>query len=339
MRFKDIFINLYAIISEKVGDNMPSIITHHAFANTVLSKIDTITVNISIYNVFAQSFDYFFYYNFFDIKKGDSIRSFGHYCHKNNTKDYFVNLIKNIKEMHLENNQDALGYLYGSITHYVLDSIAHPYVYYKTGCFYKDDKETYKYRGKHTRMEKNLDAFFSKQYFKKMIYKLDIRNEIIGNAQFSPELINLMNKTFEDTYNKPNMATYYIKGYNFSKFVFKVFRQDKYGIKKAFYKFIDLFNKKNTPMIYYSNYIVNEDISYLNIEHKKWHHPCTNAVHTESFIDLYNNGIEKAIKLFKDIDKVLNEREDIKSLKLIENLSYTTGLPLEKNKGFRYFEY
>lgn len=318
---------------------MPSIVTHHAFANTVLNKIDSLSVDKNIYNVFAQSFDYLFYYNFFDFKNGSKIRSFGHHCHKNKTRDYFLNLIKNIKEMHLENNPQALGYLYGSITHYVLDSTTHPYIFYKTGCFYKDDKETYKYRGMHTHMEKNLDAFFSKQYFKKMIYKLDICKEIIGNAKFSQELINLINKTFEDTYNKKNIAKYYIKGYKFSKFVFRFIIQDKHGIKRKIYKFIDLFNKKDTPLIYYSNYIVNEDISYLNIEHKNWHHPCNNKVYDESFIDLYNDATIKAINIIKELNNSLNDRDSNNNLESIENLSYTTGLLLEKNRGFRYFEY
>ncbi|MGM9834619.1 MAG: zinc dependent phospholipase C family protein [Bacilli bacterium] len=320
---------------------MPSIVTHHSFANTVLNKANNINVNKDIYNVFAQSFDYFFYYNFFDFKNKSKIENFGHYCHKNKTQNYLINLIKNIKEMHLEENSDALGYLYGSITHYVLDTNCHPYIFYKTGCFDKGDKESYKYRGMHTKMEKHLDAFFSKQFFKKIIYKLNIRKEIIGNAKFSQELIDLLNKTFEDTYNKKNMAKYFIKSYNFSKFTYNVLCQDKYGIKRKIYKFVDFVARKRLPLfVDYSTYIRNEDISYLNIEHKPWHHPCNNEVHNDSFLDLYNDSIIKALKIFKEVDKNLNEREDIEKITdIIEDLSYTTGLPLDKNRGFRYFEY
>ena len=46
-----------------------------------------------------------------------------------------------------------MAYLYGMLSHYVLDSTVHPFIIYKTGNFNKKNKETYKYNHLHNEME------------------------------------------------------------------------------------------------------------------------------------------------------------------------------------------
>lgn len=323
---------------------MPSLVTHYAMADTVYNSLPIKIQNKidrPLYNVYSQSFDNFFYYNFFDLKKGDEIRSFGHIGHKLNTQLYLINIVKNIITLKLENAPKALAYLYGSINHYTMDATCHPHVYYKAGVFLKNNKETYKYRGKHTYVEKNIDAYYSLLLFKKPIYKLNIVNELLGNTTFSKSLITLMNKSFKDTYNKDNMGNYFVKSFNHSKKVISLLYMDRYGIKRNIYSFIDLFNRKNTPLKYYSLYIREPDVRCLNINKKEWNNPCDTTIkyHT-SFIDLYNESVKKSLKIIKCVNDVLNGKKDINSLtKIIANISYRSGLPIENDKPIKYFEY
>lgn len=323
---------------------MPSIVTHHAFANDVYNKLSKDcqqNINKKTYEVFSQSFDYFFYYNFLDFKLGQTIRNIGKNGHRSNTQLYIFNIIKNIQKYHLENDPEALAYLYGTINHYTLDTICHPFIFYKTGCFYKKNKSTYKYRGMHTKMEKNIDAYYSKLCFKKPIYKLNINKDIIHNIKFSNNLKKLIDTVFKETYNKDNISHYFIKSYHNSKIVFSLFIKDYFGLKLLLYKFIDLFNRHNTPLKYYSFHIKKENITFLNLKKDSWCHPCdNNLIFEKSFIDLYNEAVDKSILIINEINKVLYENKDIKELiNIVENLSYITGFPIEKNKPLKYFEY
>ena len=71
------------------------------------------------------------------------------------TDIYFKEIIENIKKNHLENNSELLAYLYGSVTHYILDYHCHPFVFYYTN----DVNLNLKYRGLHEKMEVKLDAY------------------------------------------------------------------------------------------------------------------------------------------------------------------------------------
>ena len=141
---------------------MPSILTHYSFAKDVYNKLDAKTKNRTdeeTMEIFAQSFDYFFYYNVFDFKNRKMIHDLGKTAHRSNTQLYFINIIKYIVKNNLQENKEVMGYLYGSLTHYTLDTICHPFIFFKTGVYYKNMKATAKYRGMHTKVEKNIDAY------------------------------------------------------------------------------------------------------------------------------------------------------------------------------------
>ena len=179
---------------------MPSITTHYLFAKEIEKKLpqkirNTFQEENHIYEIFAQSHDILFY-NIFNFKNGKEIRSLGSYAHKHNTQEYLINIVKFIKEKHLEDNKQCVAYLYGSITHYILDTTCHPFIFYKTGACNSDDRNTYKYKGLHTKMEKDIDAIYYKKYKKKEYNLCNITKEIIRNPKFSKELKETINNTF-----------------------------------------------------------------------------------------------------------------------------------------------
>lgn len=327
---------------------MPQLITHNIFAKDVYEKLnkkvaDAIKETIPVYEMYSQSFDNFLYYisiNPNRIKKLNKLRKRGH---KTKVRKYFMNLINNIIKLNLENDSDALAYLYGSINHYVLDSTCHPLIFYKTGVFSKNNKkETKKYMGLHMNMETNLDAFYYINKFKKSFHRVNTAKEFIPKIKFSNNLKDLMNKTIEDTFNEKNAAKYYFKAYNNSRWLYPLFINDKHGIKIKLYKIIDkIFFFKNNKLEYFSTYIRQPKLNYLNIEHKKWCFPSDKSITTtESFIDLYDKAIIKATYLIQMAHKVLNKEIDIKEFEdAIGNLSYVRGLDCDNSTYMKYFEF
>ena len=75
---------------------MPSIVTHHIFAEDVLQHLpDSIEekINKPIYHIFAQSFDNLFYDHFLTPWKGKNIREFGEKAH---SEKIFLNILSKI---------------------------------------------------------------------------------------------------------------------------------------------------------------------------------------------------------------------------------------------------
>jgi hypothetical protein len=239
---------------------MPSLITHHIFSKDLLKKLNKDELNkfdkeLTIYHTFAQSHDYLFYYRF-NPKYSKTIKKLGHYAHHHNTQDYLINIIKEIKNNKLENNQQVIAYLYGSITHYVLDTTCHPYIFYKTGVYRKKEKNTKKYHGKHNEIEKNIDAIYYEKNTNKKYYKCNISKEIIKKPIFNKELLNTINNVYKKTYNKDNIGFYYYKGIIQAKIAYNIFFKDYFGIKKSLYKLINLLSlNKNKHLSTYSTYI------------------------------------------------------------------------------------
>lgn len=323
---------------------MPSITTHYIFAKEVFNNLKTedkkrIESNIDIYQTFAQSHDYLFYYKF--GTKHKEINKLGRYAHHNNTQEYLLNIVKEIKNNKEEQNSELLAYLYGSITHYVLDTTCHPYIFYKTGVYRKKEPNTKKYFGGHSKIEKDLDAYYYKKYTKKDYNLCNISKEIIDKPVFSNKLINTINKVYKETYNKENIGNYYIKAINNTKFIYSLIINDRFGIKKAIYKLLDfILNNNKTYISTYSTYIKKPDIKYLNKDKKEWNNPCNPELkYNYSFDELYEIALNKTIEIIKEINKVLDEDKPVENLtKYILDLDYSSGLEIKNTRQLRYFE-
>lgn len=324
---------------------MPSIITHHMFSKEVFNKLPEKEKNkfkdkLDIYHTFAQSHDYLFYYTF--GKKRKKVNQFGHYAHRHNTQDYIINIIKEIKSNNKESDPEHLAYLYGTITHYVLDSTCHPFIFYKTGVYRKKEKNTIKYLGGHNNIEKHLDAIYYKKYTKKNYNLCNVSKEIIKNPIFSNDLINTVNNVYKKTYNKENIGILYQKSIKDAKLIYTTLINDRYGIKKNIYKLLDLIINKNKCCIAnYSTYILKPNLSYLNTEKKEWIHPSLPELkYNHSFDDLFNISLDKTIKIIKEINKVLYDNKPLEDiLEYIPDLDYSTGLIIKESKQLRHFEY
>lgn len=321
---------------------MPSFTTHHIFSDLVLDKLDKkiknkLNKSLNIYHVFAQSHDYLFYYTF--GKNASKIKSLGHYAHRNNTQDYLLNIINYIKDKHLEENNELLSYLYGSITHYVLDSTCHPFIFYKTGAYNKGDRSSKKYNGGHTMMEKNIDAIIYETYYHKKYNHCNL-NKFINKPIFTEDLINTINYAYKKTYNEDNISTYYQKAIKHTKIINSIVIHDYFGIKKILYKLLELLSFNNIKISYYSNHIIKPNYNLLNNEKKEWNHPCIkDLTYKCSFNDLLEISLKKSLTIIENCDKYFNNLITLEELKdYIPNVSYSNGLLLEEYKVMRYFE-
>lgn len=311
---------------------MPAIYTHNVFAKNVYKNLDkNIQMKFkrknNIYEIFSQSFDFLYYYNFLSLIPGRKIRKFGRYCHRNNTQDYLINIIKYIKKNKLYNNSDILAYLYGSINHYILDTTMHPYINYLASK--PKDKVSM-----HTKLEFEIDAYYYELTTKKPFFKYDISKDLLKKTKFSNKLKKCLTSIFEQTYHVDNLGPIYEKSYNQSASIFKLAMIDKYGLKKFVYKILDLITLHfNFKCSYCSFYIKDIDTSFLNFQKEEWYNPSSKKNKSNlSWNELFDLAKNKSINLITSCDKYFKNKEKISTLKeLIPNTSYANGLLIKKN--------
>lgn len=326
---------------------MPSSITHNYFMQDVYNKCDKKIkdkIIIDEAKIFAQGPDIFYFYNMCFGSKSSKYRKMGNYMHKHKINLYFQNIIKYIIDNKLENNASCLSFLYGSICHYALDSVVHPFVFYKTGVFKKGISSTYKYNGLHQEMEYYIDAYMIFQNEKVeakdfKMYKHILKKRIIDNTT-----LKLIDSSIKNTYGYNNMGKIYNKCIKDMRNFFRLFNYDHFGIKKVIYSFIDII----TPKIFirkrkFSFYLThNSKKHYLNLDKNEWNHPCNiYETYDYSFIELYIIAIERAYTIIKEVDKLIENKEtDIKKIdSLFHNYSYTTGKDCDERFEMKHFEF
>ena len=323
---------------------MPATVVHAYFAqdlNDILPKEIKNKLDVDRLKTFGQSTDSLMFYNLFSILPGKKIRDFQKYFHTNKTQEFFINLINYIKENDYTEDIDVNSFLVGAICHYVLDSTVHPYIYYKTGYFNKNDKSTYKYNNVHTFMETFLDNDMIKRRESINPYKFNISKFSFDTSKFSNELNDTIKYTFKETFDVDNMDKIYYKSLKQMRNSIFIFRQDRYGIKKFFYKLADTFTSKRVfrfEAISY-HYPLNDRHNFLNENHKLWRNPCDYSLTSEeSFLDLYLKALKLAkVMICASFDYI--NGKDIELEKIFINKSYITGLDCELDKELKYFEF
>ena len=316
---------------------MPSIVTHYFFAKDASKNLKQ-NIDMDTYLLFAQSFDLLFYYQFLTPWKGKEIRNLGHTAQNKNTNLYFENILKYIKEKRLEKNPQVLGYLYGSLTHYILDKTCHPFIFYYTGDFKKNKK----YWGLHEKMEVTIDAYIYETKTSQSLKKARLANKLLPKVRFSPELKNSIDFTYEQTFNQKKASIILEKAIKTGNFLLKYGVTDRTGLKTALYSLYDnLFKYKGFKLTNLSFHITNIDLKYLNLNHEKWYYAANKKISSNSsFNDLYSTALEEIKFIFNEINRYLTNQISLKKLlNIIKDTSYVTGLPLKEKKENTYFKF
>lgn len=182
------------------------------------------------------------------------------------------------KEILKTKNKNLEILMYGYIAHHILDHYVHPYINKISNNFKKLNHET---------LESIIDYILLNPYnYKFPKYKLnkDVKEEL--------------NKIFFETYNIKNIGTFLNNGINNLTRFIKVYRLDKFGIKKQTYKLIDGFLKNNKQKYEFLAFRYNEEeIDFVKKNNLK------------EFNKLYKQALEESIKIIKEIRKNINNKK------------------------------
>ena len=324
---------------------MPSTLTHSLFSMQVFDQLDEKIKNkLKNYKeyikVFANGPDPLnFYFLDFPILGTKVRKKYPKLLHSKYTKKKFVSIIKYIKRYKLYDDSMVISYLYGITAHYFLDTILHPYIIYYSGNYERKDKSTYRYNGKHAKMEVSIDLYMIDKYITHDVNKFKLYNYCFNISKFNDNLKKVLDNCYKDVYGIDNFSKIYYKSIKDMRRINKLYRYDRYGIKKRIYTIFDKIIPKSIPKISPLSYHQTINLNYLNLNNNVWNHITNiNEKYNYSFDELYNIALKKCVDALKIINDVLYNDESLEKLnRIFLNLSYITGKNCNNKNKIQYF--
>lgn len=321
---------------------MPDIITHYLFGLDTSQSIKQsplykiLKENKNIFLIGLQGPD-LMYYN--TMPKKDSKAYIGFKMHTEKTGDFLMSALTHLKryEVNSEEFNTCMSYLSGFLCHYILDSMAHPYIFYLGGR-YDETPETVKYRSLHKKIELAIDTLLLEQKFGLKAHRFKIHYHILKSLSIPESVLSMYDESLFLIYSISNGGSIFKKSYKDARNFFML-TYDTMGAKKAFagmttslFKHLD----GKMPSFSYHNCVA-PDIDYMNDGKRVWLHPVTGNAYIFSFNDILRNATKKSSLLLQAAYDFATSRLSSQEFKeLLPNTSYLTGLPTSDTRPMKY---
>lgn len=293
----------------------------------VFNKLEASSVQSAIiahpkaYLLGSNGPDILFYYKVFpweDQTLNKHVADFGQAVHTEHINDFFNYALKFIQNTRDEERKQILiSYIAGHFMHWSLDSIAHPFVFYRSGEIANDTKYW------HYRYESMIDSLMVTYYKRRKLSDLKATRFVDVNEQERRVIASFYTEALGDVFDIHTEAAVIDSAISSFKKILK-FLYDPHNLVTPLIKTME----KKTPWAF-SSHVVNSQIDatydVLNLKKETWSNPTDLAdTSTQSFIDLYLDSIDLGLELIDAFnDALLDKRDSFDDL--LENRQYDTG--------------
>lgn len=280
---------------------MPNLLAHNFLANRLFNEASIqpnfedsfLYNNLDFLRAGAQGPDPLFFTGIV-IRNGlhviTALKNYGRKIHRSNGRLFFEKFCEIVYRVDdLDRLNQLKSYILGQVSHYLLDTTCHPYIYYQSG-FDKDGKLTKNYHYLHANYETTIDLNLAKRFnilsfFDKPETQL-VTNETT-HWKIDPWIIEVLKNMYDVKKLPKNLYSNGVK--NLSHY-WKVMNSKIGGIKKLFYPKSVAISGYRFPKKY--------DSSCLNDSRSYWYDPETKEKHNESFLDLFEIAYQKTFECY-----------------------------------------
>lgn len=326
---------------------MPDVLTHVYCADFSRRNIEDATVLRQILDTHKTAFflgaqgpDLFFYYGIWPWKKTYSVPDFADKVHKDKTSLFLSTAFDMLRDEDLstKTGQMRIAYWMGFLSHYALDTTAHPFVHYFAGL--NNDEKSKKNGDKHHHkyFENIIDTILSRKFSFMPDLPRNQHSCIPKNPRALRPVFEHLVKVYEAVYEtviSPDVIeTATTDMYKLLKLLF-----DPKFKKRAMYRKMEKSISKPqyiTTAAFPADADYNMD--YLNTNHQPWLHPCDNAMEfRQSFMDLFDRAVMRSENLMYFGWNVFKNQESLDAFKeVLGDYSYDTGLPCHDPRALKY---
>ena len=291
-----------------------------------------------LYQLGLQGPDMFFY-NLPVLRHRDH-RNVGSYMHEHHVNDFFRCAFTRLSKIESrQQREEGLAFLCGFISHYIGDSICHPYVYGRI--HYDAEHPTAACHGLHAKLENDIDALLLMKYKKKKPSQFNQAATICLNGQEIQFLSRFLSRCINETY-------YPITERNIFQVTEGMVTRSVYAIRFGGRLLSDpAGHKRNTIQFFESMFLkhpiaskklVTDDTpkgvrKTLNLDHEVWTNPWNKTLASSaSFLDLYRQTLQKCNLMYYQFNSMLTSEIPLKDqsfemfLSELGNYSYHSGL-------------
>ncbi len=263
---------------------MAGTFTHFKFMNELDNKLN-FKGDKALFLVAGQGHDLLFFIKLKDFSKFRMRSDIA----KKIAKEKFAILVKCWQEEIIRTaNAELECLLYGYVAHHVLDAYIHPWINNTCDCYFdKEDEKTWLNNGKHEKLESIIDVLIANPYKQRIPY-----------IKLQEKTINSLNSIFDEVYNIANVGDLYSDGLKAINGFIKVYRNDKLGIKRLGYKFIDLMSKEN-----------GQKFEFLSLNYSKKDKVLVKKIYMNEFNKLYDEALKMSEKLILEIENNLEHKK------------------------------
>lgn len=263
---------------------MPSIWTHILFCENVFDTIRSplpFSRNETFMKLGAQGPDLFRFYNFWPwIGEDEPVQQISEVLHNRESTGFLSDLIKAAKQQ----NGEVRAYVFGFITHQILDKHTNPYIQYQIAC-----KGHYPQQ-----LQVNIDTLMMEKYHNLKTWKAPVHKEIDVGFKLNKDIVYLLQDFIRKHY--PEVAkeispSCIRKSYRDMKMALRLYSDPLKWKNKLFHSLIG--GRSHQP--------VEDDADYLNLQKSVWHNPETKQSSAESFIDLYEFARAEGVEIMTSI--------------------------------------
>ncbi len=323
---------------------MPGLVTHYIFGHSVLNNLsdknkNKINKHHEIFNIGTQGPDMFFYYLPGLLKK--STNQLGLVMHKKNINNFFKEILFEMNNLQDNTEREiAFAYVAGYLTHYCLDYNTHKYIYYKTGFRRKGSLiKSNKFSLLHKKLETNIDIMLCNVLSENNLSSKKTWEILNASEEDAIAVTKVMSSAIKKVYgryvNDTDIKNSILYMKNVNKFL--NIKEDKFRMFRKLKDNLNITEKEIDELRKMQNKI---GIDYFNLNKDEWYSPCDLfEKHTESFIDLYNMGHNKCIKIINALFDFYYYRITLDELiNIIGNYSMATGLDCNLDKPFLHYD-
>ena len=323
---------------------MPDIITHYIFGLDTAHHLK----ESPLYPIIKEHKELFyiglmgpdpFYFN--RLGKKDSAHTIGVRMHNEKTGDFLMSALCYVKKLPPTSDEfgECLSYLSGFMCHYILDSMAHPYIFFLSGRYIPGLAETDKYKGLHKKIELAIDSILCDERFNVKSSSFKINDNILKDIKIPNSIEQLLDNSIFLLYGIHNAGATFTSSYHHARTYYKT-TYDRMGAKKAFVNIVTPLTPKSiSPFLDAFSYYncVNPDYDYMNKKRNVWLHPVTGNVYTFTFYDILRNANKKSVSLLLATYSFITGSMSSDDYRVyLPNISYLTGLDTSDTRPIKY---
>lgn len=310
---------------------MPGYDTHYVFGVHSYRRMPDSDIKLSIskeksaYTLGLLGPDIFFYYATEIVAARKNI---GSLMHTTKTDTFYKYALEYTETLHGKARDIAVAYVSGFLSHYVLDCLVHPYVYWMTDYLNRSRD----YLQKHFSLETDIDIILLKNYLGVSPREF-MKNSQVELSEYQKDVISdLLHYTIRRTYANSRITKKGIRmaivSLQKEHKMLKLFSTKmKNAIGTIEYAFVG--QRYIAPLIPGGNETKNADP--LNLNHVIWFNPWNTSISsTESIPDLLNHARERYLMIMFLLDNYFCSTNKSKTMNLlmksIGSKSYHSGL-------------